>query len=98
MNGAGKTTMMKMLTGDEPLTSGDATVDGCSVYRDMALVRQVRVLFKNLMWSSVDAHTFWIVWHLKDPSNNASATCNTIGCPYRTGFAFLRCFVHAHWH
>jgi ABC-type multidrug transport system ATPase subunit len=43
VNGAGKTTVMKMLTGDVPVTSGDATVDGHSVYSDMAAVRQVRV-------------------------------------------------------
>jgi ABC-type multidrug transport system ATPase subunit len=43
VNGAGKTTVMKMLTGDEPVTSGDATVDGHSVYADMAAVRQVRL-------------------------------------------------------
>lgn len=32
---------MKMLTGDVPVTSGDASVDSHSVYRDMAAVRQV---------------------------------------------------------
>ena len=31
VNGAGKTTIFKMMTGDEPVTSGDAYLDGYSV-------------------------------------------------------------------
>ena len=35
VNGAGKTTTFKMLTGDVPISSGDALLDGHSVKRDI---------------------------------------------------------------
>ncbi|MBZ3879600.1 ATP-binding cassette sub-family A member 3 [Sciurus carolinensis] len=39
-NGAGKTTTFKMLTGEEPITSGDAFVGGYSISSDIGKVRQ----------------------------------------------------------
>ncbi|XP_004706220.1 phospholipid-transporting ATPase ABCA3 [Echinops telfairi] len=39
-NGAGKTTTFRMLTGEEPLTSGDAFVWGHSIRSDLGKVRQ----------------------------------------------------------
>lgn len=39
-NGAGKTTTFKMLTGEEPITSGDAFVGGHSISSDIGKVRQ----------------------------------------------------------
>ncbi|KAK7488493.1 hypothetical protein BaRGS_00020278 [Batillaria attramentaria] len=40
VNGAGKTTTFKMLTGDVPVTSGDAFVNGHSIQSDIVKVRQ----------------------------------------------------------
>nr|KAG5702169.1 hypothetical protein BaRGS_033881 [Batillaria attramentaria] len=40
VNGAGKTTTFKMLTGDVPVTSGDAHINGYSIQTDMEKVRQ----------------------------------------------------------
>ncbi|KAJ6635436.1 Phospholipid-transporting ATPase ABCA3 [Pseudolycoriella hygida] len=40
VNGAGKTSMFKMLTGDETITSGEAWVDGISVKTNMDRVHQ----------------------------------------------------------
>lgn len=40
MNGAGKTSTFKMLTGDETISSGEAWVDGISVKTDMNKVHQ----------------------------------------------------------
>lgn len=40
VNGAGKTTTFKMLTGDESLTAGDATVCGMSIRKDIRSVQQ----------------------------------------------------------
>lgn len=40
VNGAGKTSMFKMLTGDETITSGEAWVEGISVKSDMNKVHQ----------------------------------------------------------
>uniref|UniRef100_A0A8D2I8B3 ATP binding cassette subfamily A member 3 n=1 Tax=Urocitellus parryii TaxID=9999 RepID=A0A8D2I8B3_UROPR len=39
-NGAGKTTTFKMLTGEEPITSGDAFVESYSISSDIGKVRQ----------------------------------------------------------
>ena len=39
-NGSGKTTVIKMLTGLLPLTSGEATVQGIDVHRDPEAVRE----------------------------------------------------------
>ena len=35
INGAGKTTTFRMLTGDEPMTSGTAVVDGYDITENM---------------------------------------------------------------
>lgn len=35
LNGAGKTSIFKMLTGDKPMTSGDAFVRGISIRSDL---------------------------------------------------------------
>ncbi|KAG4070234.1 hypothetical protein HA402_003924 [Bradysia odoriphaga] len=40
VNGAGKTSMFKMLTGDETITSGEAWVEGISIKTDMNKVHQ----------------------------------------------------------
>lgn len=40
VNGAGKTSMFKMLTGDETITSGEAWVEGISIKSDMNKVHQ----------------------------------------------------------
>ncbi|XP_066232841.1 retinal-specific phospholipid-transporting ATPase ABCA4 isoform X3 [Saccopteryx leptura] len=40
VNGAGKTTTFKMLTGDTPVTSGDATVAGKSILTNISAVHQ----------------------------------------------------------
>lgn len=40
VNGAGKTSTFKMLTGDETISSGEAWVDGLSVKKDMNKVHQ----------------------------------------------------------
>ncbi|XP_038184150.1 ATP-binding cassette sub-family A member 17-like [Arvicola amphibius] len=40
LNGAGKTSIFNMLTGEQPITSGDVFVKGCSVKSDLAKVRQ----------------------------------------------------------
>lgn len=40
VNGAGKTSLFKMLTGDENITSGEAWVDGLSVKTNMNNVHQ----------------------------------------------------------
>jgi ABC-type Na+ transport system ATPase subunit NatA len=40
VNGAGKTSTFKMLTGDEPISSGEAWVDGISIKTDMNQVHQ----------------------------------------------------------
>lgn len=40
MNGAGKTSMFKMLTGDENITSGEAWVEGISIKTNMNEVHQ----------------------------------------------------------
>ena len=41
LNGAGKTSILKMLTGDTPLSGGDALVDKRSVRQDMDAVRRL---------------------------------------------------------
>ena len=38
LNGAGKTSIFKMLTGEEPITSGDAFVNGLSIRSDLGKV------------------------------------------------------------
>ena len=40
INGAGKTTTFKMLTGDIPISSGDAYVNGFSVKSDLKKVSE----------------------------------------------------------
>ncbi|KAM7333088.1 hypothetical protein ACRRTK_006408 [Alexandromys fortis] len=40
LNGAGKTSIFNMLTGEQPITSGDVFVKGCNVKSDLAKVRQ----------------------------------------------------------
>ncbi|XP_057604984.1 ATP-binding cassette sub-family A member 17-like [Hippopotamus amphibius kiboko] len=40
LNGAGKTSIFKMLTGEEPITSGDAFVNSLSISSDLGKVRQ----------------------------------------------------------
>lgn len=40
VNGAGKTTTFKMLTGDTPVTSGNATISGYSIRTQLDLARQ----------------------------------------------------------
>ncbi|CAO2642148.1 ATP-binding cassette sub-family A member 17 [Lemmus lemmus] len=40
LNGAGKTSIFNMLTGEQPITSGDVFVKGCNIKSDLAKVRQ----------------------------------------------------------
>lgn len=40
VNGAGKTTSFKMITGDEPMTSGDVFINGMSVRADIRSIQQ----------------------------------------------------------
>lgn len=41
LNGAGKTSIFNMLTGEQPITSGDVFVKGCNVKSDLAKVGMV---------------------------------------------------------
>ena len=43
VNGAGKTTTFKMMTGDHPISSGEAYLDTFSVIKDIKEVRNVDI-------------------------------------------------------
>lgn len=43
VNGAGKTSTFKMMTGDEPISSGEAYLNGCSVISNINQVRKIQV-------------------------------------------------------
>lgn len=49
-NGAGKTTTFKMLTGEEPITSGDAFVGGYSISSDIGKVGATREAGRGALW------------------------------------------------
>ena len=44
INGAGKTSTFKMLTGDEPVTEGNAWLDGFDIKGNMRMVRKERLV------------------------------------------------------
>ena len=54
-NGAGKTTTFKILTGDETMTSGSASIDGFDVIQDLAEVR--KILGNLLTLSPLSVHS-----------------------------------------
>ena len=52
-NGAGKTTTFKILTGDETMTSGSATIDGFDVVTAHAEVNKNNLFLVDLLFISI---------------------------------------------
>ena len=62
INGAGKTTTFKMLTGDLPLSSGDAYVNGHSVKSNIKKVMWYLFIFSSLVYYLLLVNIYWSEW------------------------------------